>query len=160
MATSTCDLCDAYPDDVEVVEPIFRSYGGKSAFSGLISTIKCHEDNSLVRDAVAEAGAGRVLVVDGGGSLRHSLLGDQLAAQASGNGWSGILIHGAVRDVEVLRTLPLGVWALNVMPLKTAKRGVGERDIPVRFAGVRFHPGMFLYADDNGLLIAARELAG
>ena len=160
MPISTCDLCDAHPHEVKVLEPIFRCYGGRSVFSGPISTIKCHEDNSRVREAVAEPGEGRVLVVDGGGSLRNSLLGDQLAALAAENGWSGILIYGAVRDVEVLRTLSLGVRALNAIPLKTDRKHAGERDIPLRFAGVGFRPGMFLYADENGVLVADRELAG
>ena len=158
MSFSTCDLCDTHPEQVRVLEPIFNSYGGRSTFSGSISTIKCHEDNSRVREAVTEPGESRVLVVDGGGSLHHALLGDQLATFALANGWSGIVIYGAVRDVEVIRTIDLGVKALNAIPRRTEKRGLGERDIPVHFAGVRFLPGMYLYADDNGIVVADGSL--
>lgn len=158
MAISTCDLCDAHPERVKVVEPIFNTYGGRHAFGGPISTIKCHEDNSLVRDALAEPGDGRVLVVDGGGSVRRSLLGDQLAAIGVANRWSGVVVFGAVRDVDELAALDIGVKALSVIPLKTDKKGVGERDVPLRFAGVGFKPGAWLYADNDGIILAAQKL--
>ena len=113
-----------------------------------------------MRDLVAEPGQGCVLVIDGGGSLRRSLLGDQLAEKAVGNGWEGIVIHGAVRDVETIAHMNLGVKALGAIPLKTEKRGIGERDLVVRFAGVDFVPGEYLYADANGIIVAAAALVG
>jgi regulator of ribonuclease activity A len=160
MSPSTCDLCDEHPDAVRVADPVLRDFGGRHAFGGRIVTIKCHEDNSLVRDLVAEPGQGCVLVIDGGGSLRRSLLGDQLAEKAVGNGWEGIVIHGAVRDVETIAHMNLGVKALGAIPLKTEKRGIGERDLVVRFAGVDFVPGEYLYADANGIIVAAAALVG
>lgn len=160
MIPSTCDLCDQHPGLVRVAEPLFRDFGGRHAFGGRIATIKCHEDNSMVRDAVAEPGQGCVLVIDGGGSLRRSLLGDQLAAKAVANGWEGVVVFGAVRDVEAIAHMNLGVKALGAIPLKTDKRGIGDRDVPVRFAGVDFVPGEYLYADGNGIIVAAGALAG
>lgn len=154
---TTPDLCDAYPQ-VGVVEPLFRDFGGKSAFSGRIVTIRCTEDNSRVREQVQGEGSGRVLVVDGGGSLRHALLGDMLAEKAVANGWAGLLINGGVRDVEVLANLPIGIKALAPTPMKTEKRGLGDVDVPVRFGGVSFVPGQWLYADANGVIVAETEL--
>ena len=159
MDLSTCDLCDRYPDLVRVADPLFRDFGGRHAFGGRIVTIKCHEDNSLVRDLVAEPGQGCVLVVDGGGSLRRSLLGDQLAARAVDSGWEGIVVFGAVRDVEAIAHMNIGVKALAAIPLKTDKRGIGDRDVAVRFAGLDFVPGEYLYADANGIIVAAQALA-
>ena len=158
MPRSTCDICDDFPDEVKVADPLFQDFGARAAFSGRIVTIKCHEDNSRVRELVAEDGRGAVLVVDGGGSLRRALLGDQLAAKAVANGWEGIVIFGAVRDVEALCTMDIGIKALGAIPLKTDKKGIGERDVAVRFAGVDFAPGQFLYADANGIIVCAREL--
>lgn len=158
MHFSTCDLCDEHPDLVRVADPLFRDFGGRERFGGRIVTIKCHEDNSLVRDLVAESGHGCVLVIDGGGSLRRSLLGDQLAAKAVSNGWEGVIVYGAVRDVEATRAMDLGVKALAPIPLKTDKKGIGERGIPVRFAGVDFVPGEYVYADANGIVVASRAL--
>lgn len=160
MIISICDLCDEYPQHVQVAEPMFRDFGGRARFAGRIVTIKCHEDNSRVRDLVAEPGTGCVLVIDGGGSLRRSLLGDQLAAKAVANGWEGMVIHGAVRDVEALAGMDIGVKALAAIPLKTDRKGVGERDLALRFAAVEFVPGQFLYADPNGVIVADRELSG
>ena len=159
MPRSTCDLCDDFPDDVHVADPLFRDFGARAQFGGRIVTIKCHEDNSRVRDLVAEDGRGAVLVIDGGGSLRRALLGDQLAAKAVANGWEGILIFGAVRDVEALCTMDIGIKALGAIPVKTDKKGLGERDVPVRFAGVDFVPGEFVCADGNGVIVSARELS-
>jgi regulator of ribonuclease activity A len=158
MRRSTCDLCDEFPDEVRVAEPLFTDYGARDHFFGRIVTIRCHEDNSRVRDLVAEDGRGCVLVIDGGGSVRRSLLGDQLAAKAAVNGWEGVLIYGAVRDIEALAGMDLGIRALAAIPLKTEKLGVGERDIAVQFAGLDFVPGHYLYADANGIVVAAREL--
>lgn len=157
MHWTTPDLCDAHPD-VQVAAPLFRDYGARVAFCGPIVTIRCFEDNSRVREQVAEAGQGKVLVIDGGGSLARSLLGDQLAALAVGNGWAGVLVHGGVRDVDALAQLPLGIKALAATPMKTEKRGMGEIGVPVSFAGVDFAPGQWLYADGNGVIVSPRAL--
>ncbi|MFC1688709.1 ribonuclease E activity regulator RraA [Pseudomonadota bacterium] len=156
---SVPDICDDFPDAISVLEPVFSDFGGKSRFSGEIVTIKCFEDNSLVRDAVKSEGRGRVLVVDGGGSLRHALLGDLLAVAAAENGWQGLLINGCVRDVEILETIDLGVKALNCFPVKTEKRGEGQLNVNVAFAGARIQPGNFLYSDTNGVVVAQRNLS-
>jgi regulator of ribonuclease activity A len=156
---STPDLCDAHENIVAVLEPIFVNYGGRDAFGGEIVTVKCFEDNSLVKEQLATAGNGRVLVVDGGGSLRRALLGDMIAESAVRNGWSGVVINGAIRDVDVIASLELGVQALGAIPLKTEKRGLGDFNVPVRFAGVDIRPGNYLYADNNGIIISPRALA-
>jgi regulator of ribonuclease activity A len=158
MAFHTADLCDAHEDDLHVVEPLFRAFGRLSAFDGPIATVKCHEDNSKVREALGEPGAGRVLVVDGGGAMRRALLGDQLGRLAVKNGWKGIVINGCIRDSEAIDALELGVRALGTIPLKTHKRGDGQREVSVSFAGVTFRPGAHLYADADGIVVAARPL--
>jgi regulator of ribonuclease activity A len=158
MTYSVPDICDEFPQDVRVLEPLFSSFGGKQRFSGEIITIRCFEDNSLVRDAVRTEGRGRVIVVDGGGSMRRALLGDMLAAKAAENGWRGVVINGCVRDVEILETIDLGVKALNCHPVKTDKRGKGQLNVPVCFAGVSFKPGQHLYADKNGAVIVPADL--
>lgn len=157
MEWTTPDLCDAHAD-VVVAAPLFRSFGGASSFNGRIVTVRCHEDNSRVRELADTDGRGRVMVVDGGGSLRRALLGDLIAVNAVEQGWQGLLIHGCVRDVEVLATLPLGVLALAAIPLKTDRRGLGEVDVEVGFAGVTFSPGHWLYADGSGVIVADRNL--
>lgn len=158
MTHSVPDICDDFPNDIRVLEPLFSDFGKKRRFSGEIVTIKCFEDNSLVRDLVRTEGKGRVIAVDGGASLRCALLGDLLAAKAADNGWSGLVINGCVRDVEVLQSIDLGIRALNCHPLKTEKRGEGQVNVPVQFAGVRFSPGAFLYSDANGIILASRDL--
>ena len=155
---STPDLCDAHENIVAVLEPIFVNYGGRDAFGGEIVTVKCFEDNSLVKEQLATAGNGRVLVVDGGGSLRRALLGDMIAESAVKNGWSGVVIYGAIRDVDVIANLDLGVQAIGAIPLKTEKRGIGDLNVPVRFAGVDIRPGDYLYADNNGIIISPHAL--
>jgi len=155
---SVPDICDAFPDEVAVLDPVFRDFGGRRRFCGEIVTIRCFEDNSLVGQAVRQPGAGRVLVVDGGGSLRRALLGDQLAAAAVANGWQGAVINGCVRDVELLETMDLGVRALAACPVKTEKRGEGQSDAALRFAGAYLEPGQYLYADAHGIVVAPRPL--
>ena len=152
------DLCDAHPDEVSIAEPIFRDFGGVTAFAGPIVTLKVFEDNSLVREAVEQPGLGRVLVVDGGGSLRCALFGGNLAVLAEKSGWSGVVVYGAVRDTRELAVARVGVKALAPHPRKSNKRGLGDRDIPVTFAGVTFTPGHHLYADEDGILVSARAL--
>lgn len=158
MTLSLPDLCDEYLDELSVAQPLFKDFGGRSKFHGEIVTVSCFEDNSMVRDLVGSEGAGRVIVVDGGGSMRRALLGDLLAAKAAKNGWQGLLINGCVRDVEILETIDLGVKALGAHPVKTEKRGVGQVNVPVEFAGMKIYPGDFLYADVNGVAIARRGL--
>ncbi len=158
MSFSTPDLCDVHAHDLAVAEPLFNDYGHKKVFHGAVETVKCFEDNSLVRQAIERNGEGKVLVVDGGGSLRHSLFGDLLAAKAVENGWQGIVIYGCVRDVELLSQIDLGIKALAANPLKTERRGEGQTDVPVRFAGISFKPGYYLYADLNGVVVAEQEL--
>lgn len=156
--TTTPDLCDAHADRVRVAAPVFRAYGGRDFFGGRIATVRCFEDNSKVRAVLATAGEGRVLVVDGGGSLRCALLGDQLAALAVGNGWSGLVINGCVRDVQALATMDLGVQALGAHPRKTEKRELGDVDVVVEFAGLEFRPGDWLCADANGVIVSGHSL--
>jgi len=158
MSASVPDICDQFLDEITVLDPAFHDFGGRERFSGEIVTIKCFEDNSLVGDAVRQPGRGRVLVVDGGGSMRRALLGDLLAAAAAENDWQGLLIYGCVRDVEILRTIELGVKALAACPVKTDKRGEGQSDVPLRFAGGLMEPGHYLYADANGVVIAKEKL--
>ncbi len=160
MELKTTDLCDAHADKVHITEPIgFKDYGGSKYFSGKIHTVKCFEDNSLVRKALELNGSGKVLVVDGGGSMRCALLGDMLAALAIKNSWAGIIIYGCIRDSEAISKLPLGVKALNTIPLKSNKRNEGQENIMVRFAGSDFVPGEFVYCDSDGIIVAAEMLS-
>jgi regulator of ribonuclease activity A len=154
----TADLCDDFSDEVEACEPLFLDFGGELRFAGPIATIKCFEDNSLVRELTGEPGNGRVLVIDAGGSMRRAVVGDLLGKKAVDNGWAGIVVYGCIRDSAALATLPIGVKALGTHPVKTDKRGEGQRDIVVRFAGVTFHPGDWLYADEDGIVVARRQL--
>ncbi|HTN31058.1 MAG TPA: ribonuclease E activity regulator RraA [Pseudomonas sp.] len=159
MQYVTPDLCDAYPDLVQVVEPMFANFGGHDSFGGQIVTVKCFEDNSLVKEQVDLAGEGKVLVVDGGGSLRRALLGDMLAEKAAKNGWAGIIVYGCVRDVDVLAQTELGIQALASHPMKTDKRGIGDLNVVVTFAGVTFRPGQYVYADNNGIIVSPEPLS-
>lgn len=158
MRISTPDLCDENPELVRVCEPMFANFGGREAFGGEIVTIKCHEDNSLVKENAGKPGKGKVMVVDGGGSLRRALLGDMIAADAVKNGWEGLVIYGCVRDVDELAELDLGVQALAATPLKTDKRGIGDLNVAVTFGGITFVPGEYVYADNNGVIVSAKPL--
>lgn len=158
MDFQTADLCDAHEDKVRVVSPMFRSYGGRRAFCGPIATLKLFEDNGLVRAAVQSAGNGRVLVIDGGGSLRRALVGDQLALLAVKNGWSGIVVFGAIRDSRAIGDMDIGVFALATHPQKTLKKNEGDVDVPVCFGGVTFCPGEWLYADEDGVIVSTQPL--
>jgi regulator of ribonuclease activity A len=158
MSLHTADLCDDHGAALQVAAPLFRDYGGRRSFHGPVVTLKLHEDNSLVREALGEAGEGRVLVVDGGGSLRCALLGDNLARMAAANGWSGVVVYGCIRDQVEIGKLPLGVKALASHPARSAKRGAGQREVTVHFAEVTFAPGSHLYADEDGIVVAAEAL--
>jgi regulator of ribonuclease activity A len=159
MTTATADLYDRYGEKLQVLTPMFNDYGGLRSFCGVIATVKVHEDNSLVRAALEEPGQGRVLVIDGGGSLRCALVGDQLALRAHQNGWSGIVVYGCIRDSAAIAQIGIGLKAMNTNPRKSAKNGFGERDIAVSFAGATFTPGAYLYADSDGVLVANERLA-
>lgn len=154
----TADLCDSFPDRVAVARAVLRDFGGARSFHGAIATVQCFEDNSLVRKTLESDGRGRVLVVDGGGSMRRALLGDQLAELAIRNHWSGVVINGCIRDSAVIGTLPLGVKALGTHPLKSEKKDRGKVNLPVYFAEIEFTPGAWLYADEDGVVVAAEEL--
>jgi regulator of ribonuclease activity A len=150
---STADLCDQHGDRLQVCEPVFESFGGP------VSTVRCFEDNSRVKEAVESRGEGRVLVIDGGGSRRRALLGGNLGAAAVRNGWAGMIIHGCVRDSRELEEMSLGIRALGTIPLRSDKRGEGELDVPVRFAGVTFRPGDHVYADEDGVIVSSTPLS-
>jgi regulator of ribonuclease activity A len=162
MSFATCDLCDEFDGkadyDLRVVAPMFKRYGGKTQFSGQIETLKVFEDNSLVREALASPGAGKVLVIDGGGSLRCALVGDQLGELGVKNGWAGIVVWGCIRDSAVIDRQAIGVRALDTNPRKSIKKGAGDRNIAVTFGGVTFTSGDWLYADVDGVIVSAKPL--
>ena len=158
----TCDLCDAHKDNesgsLRVLPPVFKHFGGKASFAGPVVTVKCFEDNSLVKQAVESKGDGKVLVVDGGGSLRKALVGGNLAAAAVRNGWAGVLVFGCVRDAVELRAASVGIAALSLMPMPTEKRGEGLSNVVVDIAGVRVQPGDWLYADEDGVVVSSAPI--
>jgi regulator of ribonuclease activity A len=155
---STPDLCDQFGDSIQVLDPMLRHFGAVQNFGGEVATVKCFEDNSLVAETVATPGRGRVLVVDGGGSPHRSLLGDNLAGTAIENGWAGIIIYGAIRDVEEITSMQLGVMAIASFPRKTVKRGQGQTEVSISFASVTVKPGDYIYADLTGVIVADRKL--
>jgi regulator of ribonuclease activity A len=155
---TTADLCDAYPQLIRVLEPLFRNYGAAERFSGPVETVKVYEDNAVVRETLEGQGRGRVLVVDGGGSLRCALVGGRLGQLAQSNGWSGMVINGCVRDTPELARISVGIRALNTVPMRSAKEGQGSVGATVSFAGVSFAPGKVLYADGDGIILADHRL--
>ena len=158
MTFTTADLYDQHESSVQVALPGFHDYGARKRFFGPVSTIRLYEDNSLVSGALEEPGNGRVLVIDGGESMRCALVGDRLAQLASTNGWAGIIVSGCIRDAAVIAGIDIGVKALGTNPRKSVKRNSGERDIPVIFSGVTFTPGEYVYADEDGILISKVSL--
>jgi regulator of ribonuclease activity A len=158
---STCDLCDVHKaglaagdaNGLRVLPPVFRDYGGRPKFAGVVSTVKCFEDNTMVKAALDEPGRGRVLVVDGGGSPRRALVGGNIAAAAARNGWAGVVVDGCVRDTEELGACAVGVRALALVPLPTDRRGEGQRDVAVQIQGVWVRPGDALFADADGIVV-------
>lgn len=154
---ATCDLCDAHKSAAgaafRVLPPVWRHFGARRHFAGRVSTVRCFEDNSLVKAALESPGEGRVLVVDGGASLRRALVGGNLGAAAARNGWAGIVVDGCVRDVAELAQCAVGICALAPMPLPTERRGEGQRDVPVCVQGVWVHPGEWLCADEDGIVV-------
>lgn len=153
----TADLMDAHPASRSCATQL-RSFGGRASFSGPIRTVRCLDDNALIRRTLEQAATGAVLVVDGGGSLARALVGDNLAGIAAQNGWAGIIVHGAVRDVEELKPIHLGLFALGTNPHRSDRTGTGEVDVAVTFGGVTFAPGAWLYADADGIIVSATEL--
>ncbi len=163
LAFATCDLCDVHKNNssgaFRVLPPVFRDFGARRRFAGQVSTVKCFEDNTLVKAAVDSPGEGRVLVVDGGASLRRALVGGNLGAAAARNGWAGVLVDGCVRDVVELAACDTGIRALASMPLPTEKRNEGQRDVAVQIQGVWVRPGDWLYADEDGIVVSDVPLA-
>lgn len=158
MMIKTADLCDEYGEYIQVCEPLFRSYGKKQCFYGRIATLKVLDDNVLVKKALETLPAGTVLVVDGGGSTRCALLGDNLAAIAAARQLAGIIINGCVRDVAELKEIELGIFALASMPKKSKKEGKGEENRPLSFGGIEWHPNHYVYADEDGVIVSDRLL--
>jgi regulator of ribonuclease activity A len=152
------DLCDLYPEQLQIAEPIFTSYGKRSHFYGEVVTVSCFEDNSRVRELVNEDGKGKVMVVDGGGSKRRALLGDMLAEKAANNGWEGFVIYGAIRDVAAQATLNVGIHALCAHPMPTKKRGLGDLGKTMHIAGIVITQGDFIYCDLNGIAVSKQRL--
>jgi len=155
----TADLSDELDGKARVCAPLFRDFGGRRKFCGQIATVKCFEDNSKVREMLSESGDGKVLVVDAGGSERCAMLGDQLAQKAVFNGWSGIVMHGYIRDSADIAKMSVGVKAMGTHPVKSVKRDLGDVEVPVSFGGVEFIPGDMLYADEDGVLVVPSDTA-
>jgi regulator of ribonuclease activity A len=155
---ATADLCDAHADLLQIAQPIFRSYGRLPQFNGRIYTVQVFKDNVLVRRQLEQTVKDAVMVIDGGGSLECALVGDILAGLAAKNGWQGIVVNGCIRDAAAIASLPIGIRALNTHPLKSGKKGTGQENLPVTFAGVTFRPGDYLYADLDGMLVSSKPL--
>ncbi|TRW48323.1 ribonuclease E activity regulator RraA [Aliidiomarina halalkaliphila] len=158
MEYNTSELCDLYADQVDVVEPMFVNYGGRVSFGGQIVTIKCHEDKGLIETVLENPGAGKVLLIDGGGSMRRALIDIAIAELALENDWEGIVCYGCVRDVDALEDLDIGIQALASIPVGAPSEGVGESDIAVNFGGVTFLPEDHLYADSTGIILSPEAL--
>ena len=159
MTFATADLYDKYEEKLQIAASLFNDYGGNLKFCGPASTVKVFEDNSLVRAALEEPGEGRVLVVDGGASLKCALLGDMLAELGKDNDWAGVIVYGCIRDSAVIANIGIGVKALNTNPRKSVKKGIGERDVSVSFADVTISPGDYIYADEDGFVVSEVDLA-
>ena len=155
---STCDISDQLHPHVQYLDPIFKSYGGKTAFSGRIVTIKCFEDNSLVEEALKMNGKGCVLVIDAGESLRCAMLGDKRALDAIKNEWEGIVVNGSIRDSVMINSMTIGIRALGVCPRKSIKKGNGKRNLTVDFSNVKFIPNHYLYADEDGVIVIENKV--
>ncbi len=158
MTPTTADLYDEHEGKVQVLSVLLQTYGKKPCFSGAVATVKCHEDNTQVKAALETPGLGRVLVVDGGASIRCALMGDKLARMAVQHGWQGIIVNGCIRDSVLVNTIDIGIKALGTNPKKSVKKGAGDKDIPVRFGDVVFTPGAWLYADADGVLLCNERL--
>ena len=158
MFIDTSELCDLYAEQVDVVEPIFSSFGGVSNFYGKVTTVKCFESNGLIAEVLEENGEGRVLVIDGGGAVRRGLIDAELAQLAVDNGWEGIIVYGAVRQIQQLENLDIGIHALAPIPVSADEISAGESDVPVNFGGVTFFPEDYIYADLTGIILSQEPL--
>ncbi|MBB6055348.1 MAG: ribonuclease E activity regulator RraA [Gammaproteobacteria bacterium] len=158
MEYNTSQLCDIYQDQVDVVEPMFSTFGGRSSFGGQVTTIKCFEANGIIRQVVKENGVGRVLLIDGGGSLRRALIDADIAATAADNGWEGIICYGSVREVDALAELEIGIQALASIPVGADDEDTGDSELPVNFGGVTFLPEDHIYADTTGIILSPEPL--
>jgi regulator of ribonuclease activity A len=158
LTFATADLCDAHEAHLRSCLLQFRQFGALTRFHGEVRTVKCYDDNVLLRRTLETPGSGKVLVVDGAGYLGSALIGDQIALLAQQNGWAGVVINGAVRDVVALAAIGIGVKALGSNPRKSGKAGIGQVDVPVTLGGVTFHPGDWLYSDEDGVLVSAEAL--
>jgi len=158
MEYNTSALCDIYSEQVDVVEPMFSNFGGRASFSGQITTVKCFEDNGLVRETLEQDGIGRVLLIDGGGSLRRALVDAEVAALAEENEWEGIVVYGCVREVDELEEMNIGIQAIASIPAGSPTTGTGDTDVPVNFGGVTFLPEDYLYADNTGVILSQEPL--
>ncbi|ORU91478.1 MAG: ribonuclease activity regulator protein RraA [Cycloclasticus sp. symbiont of Poecilosclerida sp. N] len=154
MTFKTADLCDDISDDLQIVIPMFQSFGGNARFSGRIQTVKVFEDNVLVREKLSEIVSGDILVIDGGGSLRCALLGGTLAEMGVKNGWAGVVVYGCIRDSFDINAMDIGIRAIQTNPLKSIKKGCGDKNIAMTFAGATFNPGEYLYADEDGIILS------
>jgi regulator of ribonuclease activity A len=158
MSFNTPDLCDQFDEIIQVLPPMLRNFGGRSRCFGPVLTVRCDRDNSRVAEAVQEAGAGRVLIVDAGGQQQSAMLGDRLASMAARNRWLGVVVHGCIRDVDAIRRVPMAVFALSPVPRRSQRRGAGQRNVELEIAGVRVRPGDWIFADADGVVIAPRNL--
>ena len=158
MFIDTSELCNLYAEQVDVVEPIFSSFGGVSNFYGKVTTVKCFESNGLIAEVLEENGEGRVLVIDGGGAVRRGLIDAELAQLAVDNGWEGIVVYGAVRQIQQLENLDIGIHALAPIPVSADESSAGESDVPVNFGGVTFFPEDYIYADLTGIILSQEPL--
>lgn len=158
MEYNTSALCDIYSEQVDVVEPMFSNFGGSASFAGQITTVKCFEDNGLIREVLEQDGLGRVLLIDGGGSLRRALIDAELASLAEENEWEGLIVYGCVREVDELEDMSIGIQALASIPVGAVSQNVGEVDVPVNFGGVTFLPEDYLYADNTGVILSQEPL--
>ena len=158
MEYNTSALCDIYSEQVDVVEPMFSNFGGCASFAGQVTTVKCFEDNGVIRETLEQDGLGRVLLIDGGGSLRRALIDAELASLAEENDWEGIVVYGCVREVDELEDMSIGIQALASIPVGASSQGIGEVDIPVNFGGVTFLPEDYLYADNTGVILSQEPL--
>ena len=158
MEYNTSELCDLFADSVDVVEPIFVSYGGRLSFGGEVTTVKCYEDKGLIDRVLAENGEGKILLIDGGGSLRRALIDSNIAQLAVDNQWEGIVCYGSIREVDALEELDIGIFAVGAIPVLADAEQIGDVDVAVNFAGVTFLPEDHLYADSTGIILSPEPL--
>lgn len=158
MNFQIADLCDHHLNEIKIAAPIFQNFGGRTTFGGQIHTIKVYEDNVLIKEALSHPGQGKVLVVDGGGSLRCALAGHQMIQLAIDNNWEGLIIYGCLRNSAIIAQKKIGLKALNTHPLRSMKRGRGDNNLPISFAGVTFFPEHYVYADADGIIVTPKPL--